>query len=136
MVACKMSEAIDRGSCEEDLSKQFKFTNITRGETLADQGRIASNPFARMKGLLGTKTLPNGEGLLIRPCQSVHTFFMAYPIDVLFLDKELRVVHMRETMVPNRISRHVFKARSVVELPAGTIGRTGTQLGDVLAVEE
>ena len=117
------------------MAKRFRFINTTRDTTLADKVKIAANPWLRLKGLLVTKSLSQGEGLSIEPCQSVHTFFMAYPIDILFLDKELRVVYLRNAMPPNRISRHVFKARSVIELPAGTIEGTGTQIGDLLAIE-
>lgn len=117
------------------VGKQYSFTNLTRAVTLADNGSIADNPWLRLKGLLGTKTLPPGQGLLIQPCQSVHTFFMGYPIDILFLDKNHRVVDLYKSLPPNRISRLVFKARLVIELPSGTLEQTGTEIGDLLAIE-
>jgi len=61
------------------------------------------------------------EGLWIIPCPMIHTFFMRFSIDVLFLDKELRVRHVVENMMPWRMSRWVFSAHSVLELPAGTL---------------
>ena len=117
------------------MAGRYYFINTTRKLTLADNGRIADNPWLRLKGLLGTKTLPDGQGLLIEPCQSIHTFFMAYPIDVLFLDKRFRIVHLYKAMRPNRASRIVFKAHSVIELPPGIVDRSGTAVGDVVSVE-
>ena len=67
--------------------------------------------WSRGKGLLGTRSLAQGDGLLIEPCQSIHSFWMQYVFDALFLDKQGRVVHVMSRMKPNRISRHVFAAR-------------------------
>ncbi len=113
----------------------MKFVNMTRGVALANNGKIATSPWLRLKGLLGTKGMEEGEALLLRPCQSVHTFFMAYPIDVLFFDGNYRVVHLCSSMPPFRISRFVMRARFVIELPAGTVERTATQVGDLLSIE-
>lgn len=113
----------------------MKFTNVTRNVVLANRARVATSVWLRLKGLLGTKSLQDGEALLIRPCQSVHTFFMAYPIDVLFIDGNSRVVHLYSSLMPFRVSRYVRRAKSVIELPAGIIERTGTQIGDLVAIE-
>ncbi|MEA2640168.1 MAG: uncharacterized protein QOF51_1562 [Chloroflexota bacterium] len=107
-------------------------TNETRGEQLVASGRIARSMWARGRGLLGTRSLDPGDGLLIEQCQSIHSFWMRYPFDALFLDRQGRIVHLIKRMKPNRISRHVFAARAVLELPAGTIEATGTEHGDVL----
>jgi uncharacterized protein len=104
--------------------------NDTRGATLAERGRLATSWWSRGRGLLGTKSLPPGEGLLISPCNSIHSFFMQYPFDAIFIDKQGTAVHLIHAMKPSRLSRIVFAAHSVLELPAGTIGTTGTQLGD------
>ena len=86
--------------------------------------------------MLGTKRLPEGDGLLIRPCRQIHTFFMAYAIDVLFVDAKSEVVALCESLPPFHISPRVPRARLVVvELPAGAIARSGTRIGDVMAVE-
>ncbi|MBI2953439.1 MAG: DUF192 domain-containing protein [Chloroflexi bacterium] len=119
----------------QSSSTVYSFVNATRDVTLAHRGRIAASLWLRFKGLLGTSHLAAGEGLLLQPCQSVHTFFMAYPIDVLFLDRESRVVHLCNRLRPFRISRHIFRARSAIELPAGEIERTGTRIGDLLRIE-
>lgn len=91
---------------------------------------MATSWWARGRGLLGTKTLPQGEGLLIAPCNSIHSFFMQYRFDAIFLDKQGTVVHLIRAMKPSRLSKIVFSAHSVLELPAGTIEATGTQIGD------
>lgn len=117
------------------MSKVYCFRDVTRGATLADSGRLASNAWHRLRGLLGTKTLETGEGLLLRPCQSVHTFFMAFPIDVVFVDRYFRIVELHRAMPPFRLSRFVRRARFVIELPAGTIERVGAEVGDLIAIE-
>jgi uncharacterized membrane protein (UPF0127 family) len=86
--------------------------------------------------LLGTKSLGDGDGLLIERCSSIHSFWMQYPFDALFLDRAGRVVHLISRMKINRVSRHVFSARSVLELPAGVIEASGTQAGDLIRWSE
>jgi uncharacterized protein len=109
--------------------------NLTRGNLVADQCRLAEGFWPRLRGLLFTRPLGEGEGLLIDPCQSVHTVMMGYSIDVLFLDKNGRVAHLIDAMRPYRASKFVWSARSVLELPAGTAARTRTAVGDLLLVE-
>ena len=112
----------------------FLVTNGARGKILADSLDIADTFVKSLIGLIGRSCLKRGRGLWIKPCQSVHTFWMRFPIDVLFLDKEGIVVHFIESMKPFRISKHVLKARSVLELPAGSIRDSDTQLGDHIEV--
>jgi uncharacterized membrane protein (UPF0127 family) len=106
--------------------------NETRGRVLVSRGRLARSFWSRLKGLLGTRSLDAGGGLLIEQCSSIHSFFMRYPFDAVFLDGNGRVVHLIHEMRPNRISRHVFSARRVLELPPGTIRESGTQRGDTI----
>lgn len=106
--------------------------NETRDICLVDNGRVARSLWARTRGLLGTSVLPPGEGLLLEHCSSIHSFWMRYPFDALFLDAHGSVVHLIAPMKPNRVSRHVFAARWVLELPAGVIAATSIQLGDQL----
>src|SRR3954462_7326827 len=108
----------------------MKTWNETRGATLAERGRVAATWWSRGRGLLGTSTLPQGEGLLISPCNSIHSFFMQYPFDAIFINKQGTIVHLIRAMKPSRLSRIVFSAHSVLELTAGTIEATGTQIGD------
>jgi uncharacterized membrane protein (UPF0127 family) len=80
-------------------------------------------------------SLPEGEGLWIVPCEGVHTFGMKFTIDVIYLNKKRVVLKLRPNMVKRRIS-FCLSAHSVVELPAGTIGKSGTQVGDQLELEK
>ncbi len=107
--------------------------NETRSQPLMHNGNVADNFWTRLKGLIGVRNLPAGEGLLIAPCSSVHTMFMSIPIDVLHVDRESTVVAMVPAMAPWRVGPIVRRSRYVVELPAGTIARTGTQVGDKLS---
>ena len=104
--------------------------NVTRGVSLTNCGRVADNAYTRLVGLLRDKTLDEGDGLWILPCNSIHSFGMRFIFDAIFLDKNLRVVHLMREMKPGRISKMVFSAHSVLELPAGLIAQTATELGD------
>jgi uncharacterized membrane protein (UPF0127 family) len=106
--------------------------NSTRGVGLTEVGRVADNIFTRVVGLLADKQLAEGDGLWIMPCNSIHSFAMRFVFDAIFLDKELRVVHLLPEMKAWRVSPMIFTAKSVLELPAGTIARSGTEVGDVL----
>lgn len=108
--------------------------NTTRDRVLARSAVIADTPFARMKGLLGRDSLPEGEGMVIDPCNQIHTFFMRFPIDVLFVDNEGRIVRQLEALKPWRMSGMYFRARKVVELPAGVVSATMTREGDLLSL--
>ena len=96
---------------------------------------VAANPFTRMKGLLGRRELPAGEGLLIRPTFSVHTWFMRFPIDVVFLDKDLRVLRVVEDMGPWRMASR-RGARAVLELASGEAAARGLEEGAQLRLAE
>lgn len=76
--------------------------------------------------------LPDGGGLVIEPCNSIHMFFMRYPLDVIFTDREGRVLFMHRGIKPWRMGRLVRGARRAIELPEGTIDRTHTEAGDIL----
>jgi len=104
--------------------------NTRNGKVLSDNVEVADSVFGRMKGLIGKEGLDEGSSLWIKPCRGVHTIGMKFPIDVLFLDSGNRVVWMKQDMPPNRLSRIVFKARSVLELPAGTVSAAETRVGD------
>lgn len=107
--------------------------NLTAGQLLGEQVRRADSFGLRLLGLMFRSGLAPGEGLLIQPCQQVHTHFMRFPIDVLFLDEAMRVVHIIRAMKPWAFSPLVREARSVLELPAGAA--TSVALGDQLRVE-
>ncbi len=108
--------------------------NLSRDLVLVSQCEMATSLLARARGLLGHEPLKAGQGMLISPCQSIHTFFMSFPIDAAFLDRDLRIVHIMASMPPGRLSPHLFKAHSVLELPAGALAASGTMVGDELTI--
>jgi len=118
------------------MSKEsIRVDNLTRNTTLASRCRVADSFFPRLVGLMGAAGLAAGQGLLILPCNSIHTHLMRSPIDVLYVSRELEVVYVDHAMKPWRFGRIHRGARFVVELPAGTAAATGTQVGDRLAVQ-
>ena len=114
------------------MNNDIRIINATRGCALVTQGRVADNYWTRLKGLMGAPPLAPGEGLLISPCSSVHTHFMGFPIDVVYVDAEHEVVGIDADLAPWRFGHFYRRVRYVVELPAGTAARTGTQVGDRL----
>src|SRR6476661_2516738 len=104
--------------------------NVTRGLCVC-VSELADSPLPRMRGLIGRRGLPAGEGMLLRPAPSIHTAFMRFPIDALFLDRELRVLDIRESLPPWRVASE-HRARAVLELPAGECARRRVQVGDRL----
>jgi uncharacterized protein len=117
-----------------DPNRRMRAANVTRGTVLASSLEVADTGPARNKGLLERDGLAPGGGLWIVPCQSVHTFFMRFPIDLVYLDGRKRVRKVRSAVGPGRISL-CLTAQSILELPAGTIEKTKTQRGDSLAIE-
>ncbi len=114
---------------------RLKVRNVTRDRILADRAARASSFRERLVGLLGRASLPVGEGLHIVPCNSIHTFFMRIPIDVAFLDPDGVIVKQFSALPPWRATSVYFHAKSVLELPAGTLLASGTREGDRLAFE-
>lgn len=112
-----------------------RVVNRTRGTVLAERCRRAESYLTRGVGLLGQASLPAGEGLWIAPCRSIHSLFMRFSFDACFLDGSYQVIHVIHQMRPWRLSRHLFRAQGVLELPAGTLATTGTAVGDMLAFE-
>ena len=113
---------------------QIRVENLTRGQTLVTAGRVADTFWTRLRGLMGSKSLAPGEGLLVVPCKSVHTHFMRFPIDVLYVNAAQEVVGIDRGLSPWRFGWPRSDARFVIELPAGTVSATGTQIGDQLRV--
>ena len=104
----------------------------TEGQVVCERCEIADGFLSRGRGLLGRKTLPSGHGLLIRPTWSVHTAFMRFAIDVVFLDAELTVLKLARNLHPWRAAARL-RAHSVLELAAGECDRLGIGIGDRLA---
>lgn len=108
--------------------------NVTRQSVLADAAEVADTSAKRRVGLLRHKSLSSGQGLWIVPCESVHTFFMKFPIDLVYLDRKKRVRKIRHAVPAWRLSL-CLGAHSVLELPAGKASETETARGDQLAID-
>jgi len=102
------------------------------GSTVVERCFVADKPWARMRGLLGRRALPSGEGILLRPAASVHMFFMRFAIDVVWLDRDLHVLDVRANLRPWRTAAR-RGARAALELAAGECERIGLRAGDRLA---
>ena len=108
--------------------------NITRSTELARSASEAKSFIDRLKGLIGKKHFKKGEALIFRNCPSVHTFGMRFPIDLLFADKHLKILMSIHDLRPYAFSPLVVRASFTIELPAGTLIESRTQVGDDLAL--
>jgi uncharacterized membrane protein (UPF0127 family) len=113
---------------------KFRVENITRGTLIGADITSAETSSERRIGLLKHSKLEEGAGLWIVPCESIHTFFMKFAIDVIYIDRKRRVRSAVRTVAPWRFSM-CLSAHSVLELPPGTIDRTDTRKGDQLVLE-
>jgi len=111
-----------------------RLIHVTSGRVLAENLEFARTLGRRMRGLLGRDGLPPGGGLMIERCASIHTFFMKFPLDVLFLSDDLTVRRMFRHLKPWRLVV-AFGARHVVELPAGALEAADVAPGDRLRIE-
>jgi uncharacterized membrane protein (UPF0127 family) len=112
-----------------------KVINQRTGRVIAEQGRIARDYSSRSVGLLNRSSLGDDEALLIYPCNSIHTFFMKFPIDVAFLDKKHKVVKISENILPWRLESCHFIAKSTLEMNVGSISRKDIKVGDIIIFE-
>lgn len=117
------------GGCHAVAGSAWLALNGNRGPVVARRVMHANTFWRRLRGLMGRRSLMPDEGLLLDPCNAIHTFFMRFPIDALFLDAEGRVVGVVESM-PLWRWRIMPGARAVLELAAGTVARTGIRQGD------
>ena len=113
-----------------------RIVNETRGTLVAEDVRVADGIWSRFWGLMGRRSLPEGSGLLLRPSFSIHTAFMRFPIDVVFLDRELRVVKVVPEMKPFRVAVAFGGAHSVLELNAGAAAKAQVEAGDQLTLTD
>jgi uncharacterized membrane protein (UPF0127 family) len=109
--------------------------NLTQGQLLITHGELAETFWARFWGLMGRTSLRKGEGLVLKGDKSIHTFFMKFPIDVVYVDRAGHVVRVDPAMQPFRIGPIVFEAAYILELPMGVIQATQTALGDQLTIQ-
>jgi uncharacterized protein len=112
----------------------FRVTNTTRGTTVGDNIELADTSLKRMFGLLGRRGLDVGGGLWIKPSSGVHTFGMAFGIDVVGLDRDLKIIKLWRCLPPFRVTSVSLKLRSVIELPCGVIAQSQLQIGDQLQI--
>ncbi len=113
----------------------MKIINKTNNAVIADEAVVANTPAKRMKGLLGRKELKDGQALILDPCNSIHTFFMLFPIDILFLDKTNKIIKSISCLKPFRLTAIYFNAASAVELPSGKIQSLSIKEGDIVSLE-
>jgi len=106
--------------------------NVSRNSEVISNGRMANNSWTRLRGLIGVRDLPEGEGIVIEPCHGVHCMFMSIPIDVIYVNKQHQVVAIDKAMQPWAIGKIYRNSHYVVEVPVGTIERTHTEVGDQL----
>ena len=112
----------------------FRVTNTTRGTIVGESIELADTSLKRMFGLLGRRGLDAGGGLWIKPSSGVHTFGMAFKIDVVGLDRDLKVIKLWRCLAPFRVTAVSLKMNSVIELPCGTISQSQMQLGDQMHI--
>lgn len=109
--------------------------NKTKETFLGLDVKVADSVVSRLVGLLGKRSLEPGGGVWIVPCNSIHTFGMLFKIDLVLLDRDLKVVGLRELVRPFSVTSPNFHAESVIELPSHTIFKSQTAIGDQLVIE-
>jgi uncharacterized membrane protein (UPF0127 family) len=119
----------------QSISKAYVF-NRSRNAFISSELRRADTHWSRLLGLMGTspKNFPHGSGLWIVPCQGVHTMWMRYPIDVLYLDENKTVLYIEENVQPWRIPPMHFDTASVIEVRSPAVMTSGTCVGDILEI--
>lgn len=113
---------------------RVQILNVTRNTQIANRAEVAGSGVKRSKGLLGRKGLERGEGMWIIPCEAVHTFFMQFPLDLIYLDKKNCIKKVRSNVRPWRLSA-CLSAHSILELPVGAIRDSQSQPGDIVKFE-
>jgi len=114
--------------------KIISIKNKTSNKEIGSKIIHADNMVLRFFGLMGKKKLDNGEGLLLTPCNSIHMMFMRFAIDVIFIDKDNKIIHTIENLKPWRMTKVCFKSQSTLELPLGTIADSGSKPEDILEI--
>lgn len=110
----------------------MKIYNSTQNSIISEDVNVADNFISRSVGLLSKKSLKEGESLIIKPCCSIHTFFMKFAIDILFVGKNGQIIAMYENVKPWGVLPIHFSSSYVIELPTGWIKNKSIQKGDCL----
>lgn len=116
--------------------RRFSVRNADRGTVVATRARLASSFVDRFLGLMMRSGVEDGGGILLTKSSSIHSFFMRFRFDALYLDNDGRVVKVVEAMAPWRISFGGKGAKNTLELAAGAASASGTQAGHLLAFED
>ena len=111
----------------------MRITNRTRNTLLGSRVEVASTFWSRLRGFIGRPEPKRGDGLLLLRCDAIHTFWMSFDLDVLFLDEKGTVMELFQSLRPWKRTRRIIGARYVLEVPVGTIDTSGTQAGDELS---
>lgn len=117
-----------------DSHRRFRLVNLTTGTLVADTLETAFDSAGRKKGLLGRQGFESGRALILAPCNAVHTFFMRFPIDVVLVGRDGRVVKVCHRVPPWRIAL-ALSAFATIELPAGTAQAANVRPGDTVTME-
>jgi uncharacterized protein len=110
----------------------YKVLRMSDGATIARTVQLANTFLLRLTGLMGKPALPQDQGLWITPCSSIHSFFMRFAFDAVFVDDKGHIVHLVEAMPPGQVTPLIQGAKAVLELPSGTISQHQLQVGDFL----
>ena len=116
--------------------RTIRIQNGRSGAVLGKNVQLANGWWRRAVGLLGQTELPDGSGILLVPCASVHTLGMRFPVDVAFLDGRGRIVETRSDLPPGRFAVGGKDVHATLELPVGTLAATDSRDGDPLILEE
>ena len=110
----------------------MKCFNLTTGKVIARDLKMVDTFFGRLRGLLATTSLKEGSGIVLKPCTQIHTFFMLFSIDVIFVDKDFNVIYVIEEMKPWRLSPLLLKSLYTIELAAGAL-KGSVKAGDKIS---
>ncbi|WP_349409449.1 DUF192 domain-containing protein [Pseudalkalibacillus sp. SCS-8] len=114
----------------------LELINLSTGKSIAHTVIPAYSFFKRLKGLMFTSYFSEGYAVHIRPCRSIHTYFMNYEIDILYLNQANQIIAVDCSVPPKTIGKHYKGTHSVIELPAGTIQRTNTEIGQAVQIQK
>jgi uncharacterized membrane protein (UPF0127 family) len=103
---------------------------------IADEVIIANSFYTRLKGLMFKEVFNDGTAMMITPCNMIHTFFMKFSIDIVFISKNNEVIDIIEDMKPGKVSHMVGKAVGVIEFPAGVVNRMKIQIGNFIRLQD
>ena len=121
---------------QPEKQETYLVLNRSKDTIVGSKVKLAASAWTRAQGLLrlSRQNFGSGCGLWLTPAQMIHTFFMSFPIDAVYLDSKGKVIHACPRLNPFQIAPLKWQAHSVLELPAGTLDETKTRLGDQLEI--